>query len=39
VRAREAGFDLHIAKPAEPEEILAALATVSASPAEAERTQ
>ncbi|QOL48767.1 hybrid sensor histidine kinase/response regulator [Massilia litorea] len=28
VRAREAGFDLHIAKPAEPEEILAALATV-----------
>ncbi|MFC5510026.1 ATP-binding protein [Massilia jejuensis] len=26
VRAREAGFDLHIAKPAEPEEILAALA-------------
>jgi len=28
VRAREAGFDLHIAKPAEPEAILAALATV-----------
>jgi len=30
VRAREAGFDLHIAKPAEPEAILAALATVAA---------
>ena len=28
VRAREAGFDLHIAKPAEPEAILAALARV-----------
>jgi signal transduction histidine kinase/CheY-like chemotaxis protein len=28
VRAREAGFDLHIAKPAEPEEIMAALAQV-----------
>jgi len=28
VRAREAGFDLHIAKPAEPEAILAALATI-----------
>ena len=28
VRAREAGFDLHIAKPAEPDEILAALARV-----------
>jgi CheY-like chemotaxis protein/two-component sensor histidine kinase len=28
VRAREAGFDQHIAKPAEPEAILAALATV-----------
>ena len=27
-RAREAGFDLHIAKPAEPDEILAALAQV-----------
>ena len=27
-RAREAGFDLHIAKPAEPDEILAALARV-----------
>jgi len=38
VRAREAGFDMHIAKPAEPEEILAALATVSVSPTEAERT-
>ena len=31
-RAREAGFDLHIAKPAEPEEILAALAHVHVSP-------
>jgi len=30
VRAREAGFDLHIAKPAEPEAILAALAGVRA---------
>jgi signal transduction histidine kinase/ActR/RegA family two-component response regulator len=38
VRAREAGFDMHIAKPAEPEEILAALATVSVSPTETERT-
>jgi signal transduction histidine kinase/ActR/RegA family two-component response regulator len=38
VRAREAGFDMHIAKPAEPEEILAALATVSVSATEAERT-
>jgi len=28
VRAREAGFDLHIAKPAEPDEILSALARV-----------
>jgi signal transduction histidine kinase/ActR/RegA family two-component response regulator len=37
VRAREAGFDLHIAKPAEPEEILAALATVNVAPSEAER--
>jgi signal transduction histidine kinase/ActR/RegA family two-component response regulator len=36
VRAREAGFDLHIAKPAEPEEILAALATVHVA-SEAER--
>ncbi|MET0983746.1 MAG: ATP-binding protein [Telluria sp.] len=35
-RAREAGFDLHIAKPAEPEEILAALARVPVAP-EAER--
>ncbi|MGX4642528.1 hybrid sensor histidine kinase/response regulator [Massilia sp. SYSU DXS3249] len=35
-RAREAGFDLHIAKPAEPEEILAALAGVHVAP-EAER--
>ncbi|MFC5462963.1 ATP-binding protein [Massilia niabensis] len=35
-RAREAGFDLHIAKPAEPEEILAALTHVHLSP-EAER--
>ncbi|MEN3278287.1 MAG: hypothetical protein V7631_4077 [Massilia sp.] len=35
-RAREAGFDLHIAKPAEPEEILAALASVQVAP-EAER--
>ena len=32
VRAREAGFDLHIAKPAEPEEILAALALANAAP-------
>jgi signal transduction histidine kinase/ActR/RegA family two-component response regulator len=31
-RAREAGFDMHIAKPAEPEEILAALARVHVSP-------
>jgi signal transduction histidine kinase/ActR/RegA family two-component response regulator len=38
VRAREAGFDLHIAKPAEPEEILAALATVNVAPSETERT-
>ena len=37
VRAREAGFDLHIAKPAEPEEILAALATVDVA-TETERT-
>ena len=34
VRAREAGFDLHIAKPAEPEEILAALASVKVSETE-----
>ena len=34
VRAREAGFDLHIAKPAEPEEILAALGTVHVPEAE-----
>jgi CheY-like chemotaxis protein len=34
--AREAGFNLHIAKPAEPEEILAALATVNLA-SEAER--
>jgi signal transduction histidine kinase/ActR/RegA family two-component response regulator len=38
VRAREAGFDLHIAKPAEPEEILAALARVSVA-SEAERAE
>jgi CheY-like chemotaxis protein len=38
LRAREAGFDLHIAKPAEPEEILAALATVEVAP-EAERAE
>lgn len=31
-RAREAGFDIHIAKPAEPEEILAALARVDVAP-------
>ena len=31
-RAREAGFDLHIAKPAEPEEILSALAGVHVAP-------
>ena len=31
-RAREAGFDLHIAKPAEPDEILAALANVAVLP-------
>ncbi|QNA89097.1 response regulator [Massilia sp. Dwa41.01b] len=36
VRAREAGFDIHIAKPAEPEEILNALASVRVV-AEAER--
>ena len=34
VRAREAGFDLHIAKPAEPEAILAALAGVRVAGAE-----
>ncbi|HBI71078.1 MAG TPA: hybrid sensor histidine kinase/response regulator, partial [Massilia sp.] len=34
VRAREAGFDLHIAKPAEPEAILAALARVRVAGAE-----
>ncbi|MGJ9416498.1 ATP-binding protein [Massilia sp. CMS3.1] len=38
VRAREAGFDLHIAKPAEPDEILAALSLANLSP-EAERTE
>jgi signal transduction histidine kinase/ActR/RegA family two-component response regulator len=38
VRAREAGFDLHIAKPAEPEEVLAALALANVS-AETERTE
>ncbi len=38
VRAREAGFDLHIAKPAEPEEILAALVLANV-PAEAARTE
>ena len=40
-RAREAGFDLHIAKPAEPDEILAALARVRAGDvraSDAERT-
>jgi len=39
VRAREAGFDLHIAKPAEPEEILAALATVPVAEPERERAE
>jgi len=38
VRAREAGFDLHIAKPAEPEEILAALANVDVA-SETERAE
>jgi signal transduction histidine kinase/CheY-like chemotaxis protein len=38
VRAREAGFDLHIAKPAEPEEILAALANVNVA-SETERAE
>jgi len=37
-RAREAGFDVHIAKPAEPEEILAALALANV-PAETERSE
>jgi signal transduction histidine kinase/CheY-like chemotaxis protein len=37
-RAREAGFDLHIAKPAEPEEILGALSLANTG-AEAERSE
>ena len=37
-RAREAGFDLHIAKPAEPEEILGALSLANTG-AETERTE
>jgi CheY-like chemotaxis protein/anti-sigma regulatory factor (Ser/Thr protein kinase) len=37
-RAREAGFDVHIAKPAEPEEILGALSLATAS-VEAERSE
>ncbi|KQQ97376.1 ATP-binding protein [Massilia sp. Leaf139] len=38
VRAREAGFDLHIAKPAEPEQVLAALSMAKATP-ETERAE
>jgi signal transduction histidine kinase/CheY-like chemotaxis protein len=37
-RAREAGFDVHIAKPAEPEEILGAL-SLATTGAEAERSE
>jgi len=39
VRAREAGFDLHIAKPAEPDAILAALAGVVIADAEPAASQ
>jgi len=38
-RAREAGFDLHIAKPAEPEAILAALAMIGGGAADGQHEQ